>query len=749
MTATKKQKKEKGKGSTPQVKKHIAIRQKRINTAGTKKKKEAPVQLKNDATEVEIVFISGISFPHMSRKYLMDLVGDVVREHKSPFIVIAGHTVAGQYLEEELSYQIAEEKKFVKTFNQTAERGEKIKFAEEDRARLENTFIEEKAEGLNRFLPELEIDGRKVNYHITIAEKIYDRPIGVAILKRLKEMRADIRLFNDTEAKIPVNLFGIGEMRVLIPRRHPWFYKNITGLMQRLVEAFVSRTFSPKPPFIVVGCTGTGVVSPYYKGIPVFTVPTLHKIDEQKSTENMVGCLVLKLKVENGSLHISPRTYDFRTAVFNEREYLIEQETSDDARTVLETLKPSSASKKTIVFRLGHNEEDQSRHQFTDEELETILGQLVRRKIVVFDKDSNRYGINEDLVAKQKISLDEFLKGSTVVKHEVGSCFHIGALKTLYTTLTENLWRRLIDKDAFILNGDTIQGIAHNYEYNGDLRPDMYGYDKQNIAAAHLFHALMWKAFVGRYGLLMENSAIKKLAPVEIVTRCIVPLVLNLGNHDLWDNYAKRAIPLHEFEFLFKTLLFKSIVAFAERSKWSISSAECDRILNEKFIRVGENCVAEVNGIYIGVKHTHKARTQSKSQRSQEAVAWFEEQKQSFIPEIAENHSNLPVVYVANFHEASASHISTWGRTIFSVMTGAFLKDTQFEKFKDKVVDYGTASVHICLNAKKKILFTEVEFDNEMHPVDEQFVMKDHLTTGDVFARVAELSKHTVDMPWR
>lgn len=685
--------------------------------------------MEKNVPEVNMVVASGINFPHLSRKYLMNLLADVVHKHDADFVVVAGNMMAGRHLETELSYLITQEK--------DAKRGKKNKFTEEDKISVIQEFIQEKAEALNEFLPHLGTKDKTVNYHIVLAEKIYDRPIGAEIIQKLQTMRDDIRLFNDPEAKIPINVPGLESMRVLVPRRQPWFYKIITGLMQRLIDAFISRTFSPKPSFIVVGCTGTGVTIPYYKGVPSLSVPALHKIDEQFSTENMVGCLALKVSAKNGKIHLIVRTYDWRTAIFYERKYAIAQQTSKKDRIILNALKPSTASLKTLVFRINQR----NKTQLDPEKVKRLLDNLEKRKLVVFDKRGNRYGINERLIEQTKITLNDLIKkDNKLVKHLVGSCFHIGALKTLYFTLLEDLPKLAMDVDAFVLNGDILQGIAHNYEYNGELLPIAYGYDKQNILAAHLFHVVFWKVFKKRFRAL-EKEELAKKRPIEILKSCLLALVLNLGNHDLWEVRSKNAIALSQFEERFKNLLLKDILAFCSQHNLQVKISEIGKLINEKFIRVGENGIAEVGGVRFGLKHAHKARTLSKSQRAQESTAWFEEQK-------LKNVYNLPLIYVANFHEAAAVHIAFWGRTIFSVMTGAFLKDTQFEKNKDKVVDHGVAKVTVNLNKNRRIIFTEVEFDSYINPKDQEIVFANKLTTTSVLQLCLKLSK-LIDLPWR
>lgn len=688
--------------------------------------------MKNDLSKsFSFVAISGINFPQYSRKYLIDLVQDIAKKNHVNSFIFAGNTIAGHSLEKDLKKRIKEKKDSIKKFNETAPRGKKNKFDDREKKELEDDFIMDMALSFNDFLAQTGI-----NCHI-VMDEVYDRSIGAEVLRKVQDMnRDDIRLINDSEAKIPINIPGLEEMRVIVPRKKPWFYKIITGLMQRLIDSFVQRTFSPPPSLILVGDCGIGAQIPSYKGVPAFAIPTLHKINEQQSTENTVGCLLMKVsKNSEGKLNIeNKRYYDFRSVIFNEREIAIADNVSGEEERIINSLKPSSASFKTIMFRV--NNDGQS---FINEaDIKTLLGGLGNKDIVSWNRESNRYSINENLVQKASISLDEFLRDSTVVEHTVLSCFHVGALKSLYFTALKYLPVNAVNSDALVFNGDTILGLAHNNEYTGELLPIAIGYDKQEIIAAHIIYIILWKIFEKRFGRIKDK---KNLTDSAVIDKCLIKLVINTGNHDLWENYAKSALPLTILHCKLKSLLMKSIVRICEKNRLSLDVSVVEDIVEKKIIGVGENSIVEINGLAVGLKHPHKARTLTKSHRIQEVASFFSEQK-------FKNYPDLSLVYVANFHEAAAVSVSIFGRTILGVMTGAYLKDTIFENHKDKVVDYGSANVKICFNSKKQILYSEVDFDQRIHPLDKKIVLADKLTSKDVMKLCLRLCK-IVDLPWR
>ncbi len=676
------------------------------------------------------VALSGINFPHHSRKYLINLVQDIAKENKVNAFIFAGNTLAGRSLENDLKKRIKEKKDLIKKYNETASRGKKIKFNDEEKKEIENDFIMDMALSFDDFLTKIGI-----NCHI-VMDEVYDRPIGMEILRKLQEMRNDIRLINDSEAKIPINISDMQEMRVIVPRKKPWFYKVITGFMQRLIDSFVQRTFSPPPSLILVGCCGIGAQLPSYKGVYSFAIPTLHKIIEQQSTESTVGCLLMKIsKNSEGKLNIDrKRYYDFRSVIFNEREIAIANNVSDQEKRIINALKPSSASFKTLMFRINSN----GQGFINENDIKKMLSELENKGIIVWDKESNRYSINESLVQQASITLDDFLKDSNVVEHTVLSCFHVGALKSLYFTALKYLPANAIDSDALIFNGDTILGLAHNNEYTGELLPIAIGYDKQEIIAAHIIYKILWEIFEKRFERMKDKN---NLVASIVIDKCLINVVINTGNHDLWENYAKSALPLSILHNQLKSLLMKSIIGICEKNSLKSNIATVDGIIEEKIIGVGENNIVEINGVPIGLKHPHKARTLTKSHRIQEVAAFFSEQK-------FKNYLELSLVYVANFHEAAAVSVSIFGRTILGVMTGAFLKDTVFENHKDKVVDYGSAKVKVCFNPKKQIIYSEVDFDQRIHPLDKKIVLADKLTSKDIMKLCLRLCK-IVNLPWR
>ena len=264
------------------------------------------------------------------------------------------------------------------------------------------------------------------------------------------------------------------------------------------------------------------------------------------------------------------------------------------------------------------------------------------------------------------------------------------------------------------------------------------GYDKQEMIAAHIIYRILWEIFEKRFERIKDKN---NLATPVIIDKCLINLVINIGNHDLWENYAKSALPLSLLHSQLKLLLMKNIIDMCEKNGLKSNLSAIESIIEEKIIGVGENNIVEINGVPIGLKHPHKARTLTKSHRIQEVASFFSEQK-------FKDYPDLSLVYVANFHEAAAVSVSIFGRTILGVMTGAYLKDTIFETHKDKVVDYGSANVNVCFNSKKQIIYSEVDFDQRIHPLDKKIVLADKLTSKDIMKLCLRLC-NIVNLPWR
>ncbi|MBI2035641.1 MAG: hypothetical protein HYT12_03080 [Candidatus Liptonbacteria bacterium] len=689
--------------------------------------------------------ISGINYPFGSRKYLMRLIKDVTEFDDCKFVVIAGNTIAGREAEKQLKTIIKLRWDKERGKNRGLPSDQRISFEEVKEAATEE-FVLEMAHGLDDFLPRIE----GVNYHIVIAEKVLDKPIGVQILERLQMLRGgskgDIRLINDCEAKIPSRMSGVADFRVVVPRKTPWYYRIVTGLMQRLINSFVSRTNSPKPSLILTGGTGVGAYIPFYEGVPCVSIPALHKIDEQLSTENMVGCATVKVSRENGNLKVEPTIYDFRSAVFNERQYLIQDNPSAVEQLVLEALTPSRASFQVVRFRV--NESRNLKKQISDKRLEETLDSLKKKKFILFDKKSNSYEINENILGYADVTLADLMKGGRLVKHTLVGCRHIGCLKTLYHTADEDIPKLLFDSEVYIDAGDSIQGIAHDYEYNGENLPIANGFDKQQIISAHLHKKNLMDTFRARAAALPKEEK-EKLGVEGFVKKCLIDFRFDLGNHPLWTTRTRNSITLGYFEDLLKYLVLVEILEECYVSGFrEIRADMVAKWINEKIIRIGEDNIAEVNGIRFGVKHPHKARTQNKSHRIQDVVDFIYGSFYAFVRKVGEKHPDVPLVYVANFHEAAAVNISKYGRTILGVMVGAYLKDTQFENHKDKVVDIGPVKAEVYFSQDGQIIYSRLRYINRIHPEDQKLVFAKRVTTKMVLELCSWIDE-ICKLPWR
>lgn len=751
-------------------------------------------QIRRD--ELTFLAISGIEFPTAYRRYLMDLFVEIAERHTPKFIVIAGGTVDGRALEKEFSLfakniitkrsesaremrdearslkkKERETKKRVGKLSENAkilrERLEKkIQELETEAKRLEESaddfdgdvlrqelydeFVHDQANALAIALPRI----KDTNWHIVISDKVSDRKIGADILEWLPRLRHDVRLIGrqddgsyDFEAKVGTRLRGLEEIRVLVPRKQPWYYRIISSFMQRLINSFVARTFSPPPQLILVGGTGTSVFLPYYEGVPSISVPVLHKLDEQQSTENMVGVTLVHAVSKNGHIDISHGFYDLRPAIFREKRIAIPKNLTPAQRAVMAALVPSDASLKVVDFRIS--ESDMASLVPTVEDVKKILGQLIKEKLVAHNNQSNRFAISESVRRHADITLASLWEGSREVRHSNVSCFHAGCLKSLYRTTLHHLPQMCADSDAFIENGDGIQGIAHNYEYNGELLPITYGYDKQEVLLAHIRARNILDIFRLKFATLSG----KRRTSEEVLDACFIKYVYNLGNHPAWLNFNKHATVLGRFDSELRILLREKLGLLCDELHIKISASQIASAVERKVVRVGESRIVDLDGVLVGIKHPFKGRTQSKSHRIQDVVDFIWRTFNNFAYSVArradQQKRSFAIANVANFHECGAVHVAKFGRTVLGVMTGAYLKDTSFEANMDKVVEWGSAHVRVIIGADDRLLFSEVRYDNTIHPDDQQIAFAEHISTAGVLEVCHFLTEEYVDLPWR
>ncbi|OGY63708.1 MAG: hypothetical protein A3E64_01060 [Candidatus Harrisonbacteria bacterium RIFCSPHIGHO2_12_FULL_48_16] len=682
-------------------------------------------KVNNDNASTSFVVISGLDFPKRSRKYLMDLTKQVAEKFKAAFVIVAGHAMNGAYLESQL-------KKRLKATRDA-----------ETKVQIRKDFIAEMASSFNEFLPTI----KDVNYHIVVAERIYDREIGYEILKEVQKLRGgaqgDIRLFTDSEVKIPVQLPGFGDVRVLVPRNSSWFYENVTGVMQRLINGFALRANSDPPPLIVVGCTGTGAFIPRYRGIPCIATGTHHKLQQQDSTENMVSCTVVTIdKKDSGVFQVTWNPIDYRTVIYNEKELALPKDLARCHHKVLQTLMPSSASMSTIEFRIN----SMAKNPWGQEKVEKTVKELKDRGVIVYNKTENRYAIASDLINKINVSLSDLFKNSKTLTFVQKSCWHVGALKTLYWTVLRDEPKLAEDVDAIVVDGDVNQGISHNYEYNGELLPTMNGVDKQQILAAKMQAKIIMDVFAARWAKLSEKRCTKKA-----IDRCLVRFIFKEGNHDEPRfSGSKDSIALKLFENELASQLVSQLNLFLEAHKCSeLKNSEVEALVKAKMIRVGETSVTKVNGVPIGLMHPHQGKTQAKGQRIQQTCNYFRER---FIDSHDEDLRKIAVVGVANFHEAAAICTAAFGRTMLGIMTASEVYDTKFEQNFNKVVEFGMAKVKVEFNESGQFLSASVQYSmksvNEIAKEDQRIVFCDALTNEVVSRQCWELSK-LFDAQWR
>lgn len=695
----------------------------------------------DDSKSVSFVAISGIDFPFRSRKYLMNLLNDIVKRHDAKFIIIAGHTLAGKYLEQGLKESV---------------------FGIKDpkaKAKIIKEFIEEQAHALSDFLPKI----KDVNYHIVVAEKVYDGSLGVEILEKLQNLRggssSDIRIVKDLktgrpdpEPKIPVQLPGFGEVRVLVPQKTPWFQDNVTGLTQRLVNSFAGRTFSPAPPLILAGCTGTGAFLPRYQGVPCVAIPVLHKVDDESSKYSaggMVGCTVVTVTKDEKQFRVEWKVYDFRSVIFNERELALPADIANGHKKVLDALKPGSASPGVIMFRINEKLKRVKSKPWTLEKVEECIKELQKRKILEYSKEGNRYFISDELIDKINVSLEDLLKNTKEISFVQKSCWHVGALKTLYHTVLENEPILAEDVDAIILNGDAIQGVSHNYEYNGEMLPPFTAADKHELLAAMMQAYICMNVFESRW----QKFSKTKTNVMELIDKCLVTFIYNEGNHDehRFTGNAKRSISLDTFDRTLREKINSQILAFLEKNKKlsEVKIVELTELVNRKIVRVGETRVAKINGVPIGLQHPRQGNTTAKGMRIQQTAKFFVKSLKE-IPD--ETLRNTSIVGVANFHEAAAIFTACFGRSIFGVMTGAQVYQTQFESNINKAVEYGMAKVRIQLNGDGRILSASVSYNvqtpDEIHKEDRKIVFADSLDSLTVMKQGSKLCE-MFNILWR
>ena len=231
---------------------------------------------------------------------------------------------------------------------------------------------------------------------------------------------------------------------------------------------------------------------------------------------------------------------------------------------------------------------------------------------------------------------------------------------------------------------------------------------------------------------------------------CLIPYVYNAGNHDKWMHHNKSALILQLYEDRLYSRMVEGVISICREFQMPVTYEQATTAVNASIFRIGESRMIELNGVAIGVKHPHKGRTIQKSTRIQEVADFIWRRFDSYVGTVAKTSKGFSIAYVANFHEAAAAHITKFGQTVLGVMTGAYLKDTDFESNMDKVVDYGPAIVMARFDAEGRLLYSETEFVSRIDEEDYPFVSSDRLNSIEVLQRCVKLlDRISLNLPWR
>ncbi|MDE1970473.1 MAG: hypothetical protein KGI50_02740 [Patescibacteria group bacterium] len=674
--------------------------------------------------------ISQLNFPDpgLNRKYLMDLVRDVVVLERVQSVIVAGGLLAGKY---------------IKTLFKSALKENGIR-ARDEKEEFRDQFVDTLAHKLSDFLPTLP---EGVNYHIISSPApAYDaadedsicREILVRLFEIRNERQKDIRLYlDDAEPRIPIQWPKPAEIRVLVPQHKPWYSRLVTNLLQRLARPFAGRTFTgERPVLILAGCTGSGANIPSLQGVPTISAPAGYKINKVRTTESMVGCVVVSMRLEGKNVRYVEDTFDFRPFVSMERQSLIPEEMPVDKKRVLFHLSQNSQGFDTLYNHLYGFHADQKKPEKVEEEkayLKKNLDALIARGLAVYKPEINRYELSKERDYGVRINLNTLMERAKKIRVVAYACLHVGALKSLYATFVNYIPVLAEDTDALFGCGDIIQGLAHNFGSSGEVIPTLNTYDKQSLKAAQLHGNVLLQIFDRRY----EKYKGDKLTPEERIEKCLITFVYCLGNHDMWVHFQQLGLPLWDFEREIKRIL---IAGVSERVP-GVSYATIERLVNKHIVRVGETERVEINGIGIGVTHPHKGGAETKSARVQQVIE----------AHVARKHPlDVVLELVGNFHTAAAIHFPQFGRTYLGIMLGAMLKTTQFEKKINKVVDYGPVAVTVWVDPRTgKLLKNTIEFHDDMiHPLDRRIVEADKITESMVI-RVAKYLASFGDLPLR
>lgn len=674
-----------------------------------------------------------------SRVGLLHKMKEVVEDHKAEFLVLAGGIVSKRACQNvarrirdaekkiydklklelegmtnehwELRNKLATRKKGTKSYNKIAQALSDKKFEMDSlKGKLRETkprtilailrkMTEEIAVQINNDLPALvRPDGGRMKIYI-VTSPAYDGDIGHEVVKRLLMLRReenDIRYessrhLENTTHKIPLKRSG-RTFAVVVPTKAVWRSAYYSTNADRLLEDEMKRTTKPLCDFYAVGCGASSInrgrgEMPYQR----ITVPALHKLEDPRTSENMVGVRIATFTRDKENCAV--KTISMKDLVSNESQFIIPPADMPEVqKRIIEEIKMipgSEASLGMLEDNLG----------ISRSQIEKALKALLKLapRIVDYDEESQKYFLAQDFL-KRKV---EYAWPVDPVTKDVLAgfgCLHTGSIHTAYEFVVNEIPKLLFQHEVTHLLGigDFIQGLKHDLQLQGEIVSGMNNTQQEKAAAAMIATVLLKVLNLRLERVLGPCTKANKSAinTEELIRYNLPDFLFWIGNHDEWSR-PQGYDPLDTMETSLWSSLYRGVSDMIE--KFELPKTSLSKIIDSKIHRIENDTYYTMpSGLIIGGRHYYAGRTATSTTWCQRALKHMA------------GKANL--CWVANFHvEESVEEWSAENGLRIAMQVPTLMSMSKFEGTKGKVTDFGFGLLK-AWSVKGRIISSETNF---------------------------------------
>ena len=572
-------------------------------------------------------------------------------------------------------------------------------------------FLNESAKELASVIPKIKkpvsawADPSKpefVRFHISTS-RIYDGPYsekyestyGEEIVRRLQDLRKDIRLENEGSTRLEVK--EVGEIDwVISPMRHRLPSKYYSAAAEREIEDKSGQSDQLLPDLWVVGTHAAAIhKTSGEKDRPYITLPASCRLEATTVAENQEGIAIVESV--NGNRFV--RFWNFKDLIHKEKQFItgIKEGASELHKKIVDVIKNYGAM--TVGLLADKLEIDR---QTVEREIKFLEEpKMLTRKTwpgLYYDPKSQRYDFHLDwLQERLRHRLPENYIEDTILFF---GCLHAGYTTTDYEHFVVEYPKIILNQKVKTLVGlgDFIAGLKHSLMHRGEIVGALNNTD-QEIFAAELIATIIFKPFKQ----LFEN-ALSKFTEVKptaeelksIVNDCLVEFIYIDGNHDGWQ-LAEGTTPLVTLRDKLQKILTREINALFVTH--NLLAIDIDSLVDKKLIHLPdfEPVYQLSSGLTLGARHPGMARADTTSLRAQKAL----------------DALGTQIVGIANFHVATT--VRKWRPDLGQCVAAQAATQviyTPFEGGKMKKLDFGPIFLRI-LSHDKRIYMDESAYFNK------------------------------------